>query len=296
MRRALDQSTIANWTWLEKSNAVARCAGDRVPAPRSPMGADDDHRHRHARRRRRWRPASRQAIRPTPAATSRPASSSATPTCTPAPRWMPAHSATGWARGSLSLRARRGDDRLQRRAREALAAARFPRRRGPLRQHGLLPRALRRQARDPRRSDRQALVRHDPEGRRGGRQGGARDHRQVLARHVPAGAAVPARLRRLSLGLGADHRRGREVQRARPLHRLHRLRVDLAGPARQQPASRRGLPRRRRQGDARPSRSRPIRRSAARPRRTSGSAAGLRGQDRRQRAGDRAQRQSLATA
>ena len=44
-------------------------------------------------------------------------------------------------------------------------------------------------------------------------------------------------------------RRGRKVQRARPLHRLHRLRVDLAGAARQQPAPRRDLPRRRRQGD-----------------------------------------------
>ena len=75
----------------------------------------------------------------------------------------------------------------------------------------------------------------------------------------------------LPLDLGADHRRGGEVQRAGPLHRLHRLRVDLAGAARQQPAPRRDLSRRRRQGDPDRCRSRPIRRRAARPPRTCGS-------------------------
>ena len=143
----------------------------------------------------------------------------------------------------------------------------------------------------------------DPTGRRwydmvqaggaGGRQGGARDHRQLLARHVSAGAAVPAGLRRLPLDLGADHRRGGEVQRAGTLHRLHRLRVDLAGAARQQSAPRRDLSRRRRQGDPDPA---VHDLSAAGQHDAGGSleaSPGLRGQDRRAGPGDRAQRQSL---
>ena len=43
-----------------------------------------------------------------------------------------------------------------------VAAARLPRRRRSLRRHGLLPAPVRRQARDARRSDGPALVRHDP--------------------------------------------------------------------------------------------------------------------------------------
>ena len=65
----------------------------------------------------------------------------------------------------------------------------------------------------------------------------------------PPALTVPAGLRGLPLDLGADHRRGGELQRAGPLHRLHRLRMDLAGAARQQPAPRRHLSRRRRPGD-----------------------------------------------
>ena len=114
---------------------------------------------------------------------------------------------------------------------------------------GFFPALFAGEPEDARRPDRPPLVRHGAGGRPGGRQGGARDHRQLLARHVSAGAAVPAGLRRLPLDLGADHRRGREVQRAGTFHRLHRLRVDLAGAARQQSAPRRDLPRRRRQGD-----------------------------------------------
>ena len=53
----------------------------------------------------------------------------------------------------VSFRARRADHGLERPAREALAPARFPRRRGSLGQHGLLPRSLRGQARTARRSD-----------------------------------------------------------------------------------------------------------------------------------------------
>ena len=98
---------------------------------------------------------------------------------------------------------------------------------------------------------------------------------------------------RLPLDLGADHRRGGEVQRARPLHRLHRLRVDLAGAARQQPAPRRDLPRRRRQGDPdEPFTTYPPLGSTT-PEDLWKRAAGLRGQDRRPGARHRAQRQSL---
>ena len=51
-----------------------------------------------------------------------------------------------------------------------------------------------------------------------------------------------ARLRRLSLGLAGDHRRGGGGERSRPLHGLHRLRMDLEH-RRQQSASQRHLPR-----------------------------------------------------
>ena len=54
-------------------------------------------------------------------------------------------------------------------------------------------------------------------------------------------------LRRLSLGLAGDDRGRGGGERARPLHRLHRLRVDLEH-RRQQPPPQRHLPRQRRQG------------------------------------------------
>ena len=90
-----------------------------------------------------------------------------------------------------------------------------------------------------------------------------------------------------------DARCGGEVQRARQVHRLHRLRVDFAGAARQQPASRSDLSRRCRQG--RPDRA--VHDLSAGGQHDAGrsveSAEGLRGQDRRPGAGDRAQRQPL---
>ena len=88
----------------------------------------------------------------------------------------------------LSLRPRRGGHRLQRPAGEALPPARFPRRRRSLRQHGLLPRPLRGQARAARRPDGPEVVRHDPV--RQGRGGGDRDHRRLLAGDVPEGPDV----------------------------------------------------------------------------------------------------------
>jgi hypothetical protein len=57
----------------------------------------------------------------------------------------------------------------------------------------------------------------------------------------PRHPALPQRL-------AGDHRRGRGLQRAGPLHRFHRLRVDLQH-RRQQPAPQRDLPRRRREGE-----------------------------------------------
>ena len=52
---------------------------------------------------------------------------------------------------------------------------------------------------------------------------------------------------RLSLGLGGSDRGGREVQRSRPVHGVHRLRVDVQH-RRQQPAPGGDLPRRRSRG------------------------------------------------
>ena len=142
----------------------------------------------------------------------------------------------------------------------------------------------------------------DPTGRRwydmvqaGGEQGvkAALEIIDAFSRGTFPPALVPARHAGLPLGLGADHQRGREVQRARPLHRLHRLRVDLAGAARQQPAPRRHLPRRRRQGEPDRALHHLSAARAARPQGPLEGAAGLRGQDRRPRPGHRAQRQSL---
>ena len=156
---------------------------------------------------------------------------------------------------------------------------------------GFFPALFAGEAGDAGRPDRQALVRPGP-GRRGERgQGRARDHRLVLAGQVPGGARVPARVPGLPRGLGQDHQGRGEVQRPRPLHRLHRLRVDLAGPARQQPAPRRDLPRRRGQGE--PDRALHDLPAAGQhdARGPVEGAPGLRGQDRRAAPGHRPQRE-----
>ncbi len=64
--------------------------------------------------------------------------------------------------GGLPLRARRGDRLVDRDARAALPAPGLPGGGRPFRQHGLLPRSLRREAEHPGGSDRQGLVRADP--------------------------------------------------------------------------------------------------------------------------------------
>ena len=189
----------------------------------------------------------------------------------------------------LPLRQGRAGDLLHRPAGEALPSARLPRGRRSLRQHGLLSGSVRGQARDPRRPDRPQVVRHDPV--RQGRGGRDRDHRRLLARDVPEGPHVFSGHARLSQRVAGDDCRRGAFQRAGPLHRLHRLRVDLEH-RRQQPASQCHLPRQRRQGEP----GRAVHRLSAVRQRQSGRAVemdgGLRKEDRRQRAGHRAQRQS----
>ena len=97
-------------------------------------------------------------------------------------------------------------------------------------------------------------------GQEGTRPGQDRHHR-TAARPTTTGGSRPCKLRgpaqggrpRRSRRVEAHHRGRREIQRARPLHRLHRLRVDL-GAERQQPAPQRDLPRR--QGQGRPDHAR----------------------------------------
>jgi hypothetical protein len=64
--------------------------------------------------------------------------------------------------------------------------------------------------------------------------------RSFGAAKLPEGFPLPG-TPCLSLGLAGDHQGRRGLQRSRPLHRLHRLRVDLEH-RRQQPAPQRDLP------------------------------------------------------
>ncbi len=168
----------------------------------------------------------------------------------------------------LPLRPRRAGHFQHRPAGEAVASARLPRGRRSLRQHGLLSRSVRRQARAPRRSDRPQMVRHDQV--RQGRGRRDRDHRRVLARDLPEGPDVSSRNARLSQRVAGDDRGRRALQRAGPLHRLHRLRVDFEH-RRQQPASQCHLPRQWRQGEPGRAVHASIRRSAATIRSSCGS-------------------------
>ena len=86
----------------------------------------------------------------------------------------------------------------------------------------------RRQPRDDGRSDGQALARHDGRGRRTRRMKATIE----LITAQPSGKLPGARLdpEVHEVRLEEDHRHHGEVQRARALHRLHRLRVDLAMP------------------------------------------------------------------
>ena len=144
------------------------CSGDRLRARRFSGGrTDDGHRYRHARshdRRARQAAGLLALCRPQ----------------LPEPRVLGRHPSAhqlvhgrrrlrqpARLRGGLPLRPWRGTGRLGRRAREAVAPARLPGYRRPLRQHGLLPGAVFRQARDARRRDRPQMVRHGAGRRRG---------------------------------------------------------------------------------------------------------------------------------
>ena len=117
-----------------------------------------------------------------------------------------------------------------------------------------------------------------------------RDHRRLLAGDVPEGPHVLPRHARLQGRVAGDDRGGREVQRAGPVHRLHRLRVDVQHRGQQPPPQRR-LPRQRRQGQP----GRAVHRLSALRQRQPGRPVEvdgrLREEDRRQRPRHRAQRQ-----
>ena len=187
--------------------------------------------------------------------------------CTRRLRWTPARSAPAWPEGRLPLRQGRGGRRFQRAAREAVAAARFPGGGRPLRRHGLLPAAA---GGDP------SLL-ADPQGRKWydlinsgkGAQAAIEIITSFSQGKIPKGLSRPGHAR-LSQRLARDHRGGGRGQRARPLHRLHRLRVDLEH-RRQQPAPQRHLPRRRREGQPGRAATPRSRRSAATTRATCGS-------------------------
>ena len=187
----------------------------------------------------------------------------------------------------LSVRARRGSHGLERPAGQALAAARFPGRRRPLGQHGLLPRPARGQARTAGRPDGPQMVRHDPGGQ--GRRGGARDHRAFSQGTFPKALVYRTRHARLPAPGRRRSTAAEQYNDPGPVHRVHRLRVDLALPG-QQPPPQRDLPRQRRQGQ--PGRAvHRVRRWAATTRRPVEMDGRLRREDRRQRPGHRAQRQ-----
>ena len=147
---------------------------------------------------------------PTRIATSQHGSTGATPTCT-RPMSMDAGAfGAGSARRCLPLRARRGGHLLDRLQRQALAPARLPGGRRPLRQHGLLPDLL---AGDPTcsptRPGRTGTTGSRTAARR--RRGRARDDRRSRRATFPERSTRPDR--RLPRRLGADHRRRRAVQR-----------------------------------------------------------------------------------
>ena len=156
------------------------------------------------------------------------------------------------AGAGLPLRARRGGGLLHRHPGEALAAARLPRRRRPRRgprpdvpAPGGQPGA-RHPTRWPRSGPRPSRAarrrRRPPTAERG--------HRRQAHRHAAQDVQGPeGRRPDHEVGVAAVHGDGGEVQRAGPVHRDDRLRVDV-GAGRQQPAPQRHLPRR--QGQGRP--------------------------------------------
>ena len=109
-----------------------------------------------------------------------------------------------------------------------------------------------------------ALVRHDPvrQGRRGrASRSSSPSRRDKFPKALMSLPGTP----RLPLGVAGDDQGRRGGERPGPLHRLHRLRVDVEH-GRQQPAPQRDLPRRRRRGEPGRAVSRSIRRGSDNPR------------------------------
>ena len=180
------------------------------------------------------------------------------------------------------IRTRRGSHEHRRAARQALATARFPRDRRPrgnVRAHAAV---AQRRPRDSRHRHRQEVARGADVGQhRHDLRHGDGDRRFAVGRRG-ADQERQGGAQRLA-GL---HRAGGQVQRARPLHRADRLRMDRN--RRRQPASQRGVPRQFERGEPHPAvlavRQQEPRGSLALPGR-------LRATQRGGRAGDPAQRQ-----
>ena len=147
--------------------------------------------------------------------------------------------------GRLSLRQGRGGHRVQRAACQAFAAAGFPGGDRPLGRHGLFPATDRRRSRPAGDAAGPEMVRRDQF--RQGRAGRRRYHHQLRQGPDAEGLPDPGHAR-LSQRLARDDQGGGRGERAGPLHRLHRLRVDLER-RRQQSSSQRHLARQRRKGE-----------------------------------------------
>ena len=190
-------------------------------------------------------------------------------------------------RGSHAVRARRRGDLHQRPAGQARHAARLGGDLRSLGRHGRDHRDQGRQSGDDGRPHAQALARHVC--RRPGRSHEGHDGADRRAGQQEAAAAGHGSEVRQDR-LAEEHRHRGEVQRAGALHGVHRLRVDVQRRRRRQPAPQRDLPRR--QGQGRPGAA--VHHLPERePRRPVEVDGRLGEEDRRQAAGDSAQRQPV---
>ena len=190
----------------------------------------------------------------------------------------------------VPLRPGRGSRRHFRAAGAAVPAARLPGDRGSLGRPGRDERDHRGQPGAARRPDHPPLARDDQGRRRLGVPGLHGRRREAHQRSRAGGTEEQRGIR--PLDLGALHPLRGQVQRAGPVHGAGRLRVDLDA-RRQQPAPRRDLPGRCRQGQPPAA----LHDGAERgPRGPLEGTAPLRGSDGWAGAGDRAQRQPIERA